>query len=181
MLVKFVIGVICVIVCRLVWKYSTVRKHYYLTKSNVKGAKTQLFLYFHFKVLPNALIVLKMIGVLAVLWMAYQWRDFIVFLTPFGRKAAAIPEFRYCLIICSVCVAIAFFLYIIIWYEAHDLLPSIVVAAILSIGMWYACFGACFIIVRITFWFNVLAAIACLGVSVTLFFVIGIVAALIEE
>lgn len=105
----------------------------------------------------------------------------IVYITPFGREAAADADFRYCLIVFTICVAISCVLFIHLMKGLTGTVTNVILCTIAAFAMWYVCFGVCFLLVLIPFWFKVLAALVAIAVSVLLFFVFGILVEMIEE
>ena len=96
------------------------------------------------------------------IWMLLQKLWFLLlFLAPYGRMAAVDPDFRYCLHWCSGCVVI--FAILSVWFCLDecmaDLLPSILVTIASSFALWYAGFGASFLLVKIPVWFPFLAPV----------------------
>ena len=86
----------------------------------------------------------------------------IIFLTPFGRAEAENPNFQYALIICTICTVIGLIANI---EEITDEFPDtivcdVILSVVLSIGMWYGCFGVCHWIVKISVFYHILAFIA---------------------
>lgn len=106
---------------------------------------------------------------------------FLMFLTPFGRNFAYSPSIRYCLIVGTICVGIAFVLYIIIFKDEMGNLENFVFLSTGAMCMWYACYGISFLVARIPIYFQVLAAIAMILASIVLFLIFGIVLAIIFD
>lgn len=129
-----------------------------ITPANVWIAK--LFKYFQ-------------LGLHVVVSFFQQVIEQIIFLTPFGRAEVENPNFRYALIICTVCTGIGL-LYNIetITDEFPDtIVCDVILSVVLSIGMWYGCYGVCHWIVKIPVFYHVLAFIAAVLSSFVVWFI----------
>lgn len=106
---------------------------------------------------------------------------FLIFLTPFGRHLASNPSIRYCLIVGTICVGIAFIIYIIILKDEMGGVANFAFSSTGAMCMWYACYGISFLVAKIPIYFQLLAAIAMILVSGVLFLILGILIVIIED
>lgn len=101
----------------------------------------------------------------------WQW---LVFLSPYSREAALDPRFLYCLHWCSGVAALAavMFIYILADDGGIGIIPCVLLGLLAGVVTWYAGFGICFLLVKLTSYFHILAAffavLACVLVAVVL-------------
>lgn len=107
-------------------------------------------------------------NLLAVLWGC------LVTLSPFGRDMAQNPEFRYCLVIGTVCVALAFAFYLYGLNDEFNWFISLLLSSIAAFSMWYLFYFMCLLlcVYKISFWFHVLAFLASVVLSLISFGII---------
>lgn len=117
------------------------------------------------------------------IWITLLGRGgaFLIYLTPFGRRLASNPSIRYCLIVGTICVGIAFIIYIISLKDEVGNVANFIFSSIGAMCMWYACYGISLLVAKIPIYFQVLAAIAMILASIVLFLIFGILIAIIED
>lgn len=93
-------------------------------------------------------------------WVLSKIWSGIVFVTPYGRQAAAEQNFLYCLHWASGCAAVFVILAVCICIKEYvDALPGTLATLAGGFGIWYIGFAMCFLLVRIPASFFVLAPI----------------------
>lgn len=117
--------------------------------------------------------------VLQSLWtfLESMW-EIVVFLSPFGREMVGNPQFMYCVVIASIWVAVAFFIFACVLLDEYNWFASIFMTPVMCFAMWYLSYFACsfFKVYLIPFWFHVLAFVATSVISVISFVLILFVA-----
>lgn len=101
-------------------------------------------------------LLVKAVGLtLSVIWKA------IVFLTPYGRAAAADPLFRYCLHWCSGCVVVIAIVnvFVCVVGEMIDLGLSLLGSLVVGFCVWYCGYGLSFALVKVPIFFPYLAPV----------------------
>lgn len=96
--------------------------------------------------------------------------NILVMLSPFGREIAQIPEFRYCLIIGSICVAMALVIFAYILADEFNWFISWFISPIAAFSMWYIFYFAClwlgvYLIPVWFYFFGLIASVILGGVS----------------
>lgn len=104
-------------------------------------------------------------------WLVWLWQmifmvliklwHWLVFLSPYSREAAMDPRFLYCLHWCSAVAALTAVLFIYAFVSDTDfgVIPSILIGLLCAVVVWYAGFGICFLLVKLTTCFHILAAL----------------------
>ena len=105
--------------------------------------------------------------------LAQLWGAFVEF-SPFGQDIAQNPEFRYCLIIGTVCVVLAFVFFLYGLKDAWNWFWSIMISPIAAISMWYIFFQLCCLtnIYKIPLWFHAIAFVASVGLGFISFIIV---------
>ena len=115
-------------------------------------------------------------------WLQIAW-NYFVYLSPFGRNMAAVPNFKYALIVCTICTFIACLVFTLMaccTEDKHKVTKALTVI-VLTILLWYAGFAVCYLIVKIPVWYKVLAALAAILANLFIGFLLLVVLMKIGE
>ena len=115
-------------------------------------------------------------------WLQIAW-NYFVYLSPFGRNMAAVPNFKYALIVCTICTFIACLVFTLMaccTEDKHKVTKALTVI-VLTILLWCAGFAVCYLIVKIPVWYKVLAALAAILANLFIGFLLLVVLMKIGE
>lgn len=116
---------------------------------------------------------IKTFGLSCKKFLLALW-DSVVMLSPFGRDMAQNPEFRYCLIIGTICVVLAFVFYLYALKDEFNWFSSLLLSPIAAISMWYLFYAFCDVmnIYKISVCFHLFALLASVLLSLFCFFIV---------
>lgn len=215
-----IITLFIVLIC--VWKFTPLRKWFFVLRSRTIGSNTRIRLRFRFGFIGRFRWIIRTAVDFVVFWFVFEWHEGIIwgyikfgwlwvldklkvagaaiktigvkvfsficmvasgigFITPFGRNAAENSDFRYCLIVCTICVVISLIIFFVILSDEVSWFVSGIISVVASFAMWYSSFGMCFLIVKIPIAFKILALIASVAGSFILFVIFGVLALCVAE